>query len=349
MSFLSEVSNKILSRRGANLNTTGKVEKEKRNLSMKNIAVLGSINIDMITKVPKIPRENEVVISEGLKLVPGGKATNAAIAMARLGEMVYMTGKIGNDFFGEQARLTFKKEGVNIEYIDTDSFIPTGTVLVNVDNKGKNTLIVNQDANIRINKQTISDFLEKVDRGLIKVDCFYTTLEPLTEIFEFAIKEFKKRKVVIFCDAAPESRPLPEYLYKYIDFLSANEFEVTAMTGIKVTNVETACKAAQYLKERGANNVIITLGKLGAVLLEKGSNEPIHFPGKKVRVIDETAAGDAFRGGFVSEYLKNVGLHRSMEFANLTGAFAVTKLGAYDAMPTREELEFLEVLNDKDK
>ncbi|MEK7129763.1 MAG: ribokinase [Patescibacteria group bacterium] len=341
LDFLSGVSRKILKKRKSTLHgKTGDGEKTRK---YGNIAVLGAINIDLVTKVPRIPKENEVVISEGLHLLPGGKATNAAVGMARLDGAVSMIGKIGNDTFGEEVHAVLRRESIQTDYVDTDSFIPTGTVMVNVDAKGKNTIIVNEDANIRINKKTIMDFVGAFDGKKQNVDCFYTTLEPLPEIVELAIREFSKRKIFIFCDAAPQTRPLPAHLYPLIDVLSANEYEATGMTGMTVRDVASAEAAAVFLRRKGAQTVIITLGHLGAVLLEKGHEAPIHIPGKKVNVVDETAAGDAFRAGFVVEYLRTKQMQTALEFANLVGAYAVTRLGAYEALPTREELEFLEV------
>ena len=124
----------------------------------KNIAILGSITIDLITKVPAFPKANEVVVSEGLKLLPGGKATNASIGLSRLGSDVTFLGKIGNDSFGNNVLGVFKKEGIQTDFIDLDMFIPTETVLVNVDTHGENTIIVNEDAGVRVNKKTITDF-----------------------------------------------------------------------------------------------------------------------------------------------------------------------------------------------
>lgn len=344
INFLTKVSKTILTKRNANFNISTKRWGMEKTGNKKNIAVLGSINVDMVTKVPKIPHENDVVVSEGLKLVPGGKATNAAISMARLGENVHMLGRVGNDYFGEDVRSVFKRENVNIEYVDTDSFIPTGTIMIGVDAKGDNTIIVNEDANIRITRKTIDDFLKKVDDGSTKIDCFYTSLETITEIIEHAVMEFHKREVMVFCDAGPQARPLPEKLLKYIDFISPNEFEAFCMTKIKVTDTKSAAEAALILRKKGANNIIITLGQNGAVLLEKGKNEAEHFPGNKVKVVDVTAAGDAFRGAFVTSFLEDKDMRRAIKFANLAGAYAVTKLGAYDSFPTRESLSFLDIM-----
>ncbi|MEK7543754.1 MAG: ribokinase [Patescibacteria group bacterium] len=339
LKFLKGVSDTIRSKRNSAL-TTQKKTSSRQTTASKNIAVLGSINIDLVTKVPFIPKQDDVVISSGLKLAPGGKATNAAVGLARLGQQVYMLGKTGNDTFGESVIALFKNEGIQTQYVDTDSFIPTGTVMVNVDAQGKNTIIVNEDANIRINKKTISDLLSAIDNKSIHIDCFYTTLETLPDIVSYAIEEIHTRNIPIFCDAAPQVRPLSEHLFPMIDILSANEFEATGMTGITVTDEKSAGEAAKKLQSKGANTVIVTLGHLGSVLLEKGDTDPVYFPGMKVPAIDETAAGDAYRAAFVAEYLATNDLKRAVQLGNRAGAFAVTRLGSFEALPTREELEF---------
>lgn len=341
LTWLSSVSDRIKAGRSLGYRVDEKKWGTEKLAAPKQIVVLGSVNIDLVTKVPQIPKVDDVVISEGLKLVPGGKATNTAIGISRLGEKVWMIGKTGNDFFGESLKNVFKREEIDFSFVDTDSFIPTGTVMVNVDRKGKNTIIVNEDANIKINKQTIKDFLAKVDKGEIKIDCFYTTLEPLPEIVEFAIKEFSKRKIMVFCDAAPTARPLNVKLYPLIDFLSCNELEAKAMSSVRVVDQTDAETAAKKLREQGAKTVIVTLGEKGAVLL---SDKGQYFPGLKVKVVDETGAGDAFRAGFVTEYLETKNLDRAMEMGNKVGAFTVTRLGVYEALPTREELGFLKTL-----
>ncbi len=339
LEFLKGVSHNIRSKRNNSLTTQKKTSTRKAPAS-KNIAVLGSINVDLITKVPIIPKENDVALSDGLKIIPGGKASNTAVGLSRLDQQVYMIGKTGNDIFGESVISLFKNEGILTEFVDTDSFIPTGTVLVNVDSRGKNTTIVNEDANIRINKKTIDDFLSAIDKKDLHIDYFYTTLEPLRDIISYAIKEVHSRGIKIFVDAAPIYRSLTENLYPMIDVLSANELEAARMTGISVTEEKSAGKAAKYLQEKGANTVIVTLGHLGSVLVNKGNNNPVYFPGIKVSAVDETAAGDAFRAAFVAEYLATNDYRHAMELGNRAGAFAVTRLGSFEALPTREELEF---------
>lgn len=342
LDFIDLVSKRILSKRRSFLKTPEKVPLYRQKSQNKTIAVLGSINIDMVTKVARYPKADEAVISEGLKLVLGGKATNAAVGISRLDSKAYIIGKVGNDFFGEETKGLFNREGVNTQYVDIDSFNPTGTIMIAVDKKGKAALIVNEDANIRINKNTILDFLKEVDAKKINLDCFYTTLEATPDLILLAIRECSKRNITIFCDAAPAARPLDSKYYKYIEFLSANEFEAKNMTGIKVIDFSSAQKAGLELQKKGANNVIITLGEKGAILLEKNTHKFTFYAGKKVKPVDETAAGDAFRAAFITEYLQTKNLYQAMEFANLVGAYSVTKLGAYEAMPTRQELEFFQ-------
>lgn len=339
--FVKKISDRIKASRNLGFLVSGKKWGTEKTVSKKQIAVLGGVYFDLVTKVSQIPKVNEVVLSEGLKLVPGGKATNAAIGISRLGNKVFMLGKAGNDFFGDSLKEIYKREDINADFVDTDSFISTGTVLVNVDQKGKNTVIVNEDANIKINRQTIKDFLKQIDENKIVIDCFYTTLEPLPEIVEYAIREFSRRKIIVFVDAAPTARPLKPKLYPLVNFLSCNEIEAEAMTKIQVKDEKSAELAGEKLREKGAKTVIVTLGEKGSLLL---TDKAKYFPGLKVRVVDETGAGDAFRAGFVTEYLETKNLNKAMVMGNRVGAFTVTRLGVYEALPTREELGFLKTL-----
>lgn len=268
LEFISSVSIRILSKRRSILRIPEKISPNNKKLLKKTIALIGAINIDLVTKVPHYPKADEAVISEGLKLVLGGKATNAAIGISRLNCKSYMIGKVGNDFFGEETKALFLKEGVNCDFIDTDSFIPTGTIMITVNKLGKAALVVNEDANLRINKKTVTDFLAEVNKKNINLDYFYITLEPHPELVTFTINECRKKSIMIFCDAAPRVRILDPKYYKYIEFLSANEYEAAAMTKIKVKDPDSAYKAGLALQKQGANHVIITLGKLGAVLVE---------------------------------------------------------------------------------
>lgn len=302
------------------------------------VAVLGSINMDLVTHVPFIPKQNEVVLGSGLHQLIGGKATNVAIGLQRLGVTSFLIGKIGKDSFASKIKQIFVKEEMDNIYIEEEDTVRTGSVIVVVDAHGYNATIVNEDANIQISKANINNMLHSIDVKETRIDCLYLTLEPQSEIVEYAIREFSKREIMIFCDAAPTARPLKEEYYSLVTYLSANEFEALAMTQIQINSVADAKKAAYKLRSKGVKNVLLTLGGLGALLLPEKSDQIHYYPSHKVQVKDVLAAGDAFRAGFTAELLATKNTDKSMKFAISAGAFAVTKFGAFDALPTREQV-----------
>ena len=299
---------------------------------MKKILVIGSVSIDLITKVKIIPKENEVAISEGLLMNIGGKATNGAIGLARLLNEVFICGCIGDDTLKNLVIDTFNYEKINISSLETNSVHPTGTVLVNVDEKGNNTIIVNEDANLLLSKNTITKAITE------DLDAVYITLELKPEIIEYALINTFKNSIPILLDAAPQVWQLDKTFYKYITFLTANEYEAYKMTGIKISDLDSAKLALNKLRDDGGRNIIITFGDKGVFALEENSNEILYREVVKVEVIDSTGAGDAFRAGFLTKYLETKDFNKSIEFENLCGSLAVTKLGSYKSMPNLSEV-----------
>ncbi len=309
------------------------------------IAVLGFIGIDLFTKVEKFPAENHPLLSEGLKMALGGKAANAAVALTRLGEEVTIIGKVGSDPFGDRAKLVLDLEGIDTHHVATDTFSPTGTVLVNVDLRGKNTVIVNEDANQRVLKSSIDHVLERIDGGELDLDAFYVTYEVQPELINYAIREMHARNTFIFCDPAPFYRhdQISTNSFSLIDVLAPNQYEASAMTGIDVVDEQTATAAAKRLRENGAHTVIVSLGDLGAVMLLDGSDDAVSLGAHPVRIVDETGAGDAFRAAYLSEFLITRDAKTAIRLAARAGAFAVTHFGGVDCMPTQEQLVGLDL------
>lgn len=307
---------------------------------MKNtILLLGSINMDIATKLPKIPVVNDVMYCEEFKADLGGKATNAAVACARLGLNAYILGSVGDDFIGEEMLKTLESEKVDISYVAKKQDISTGSTIVEVDQEGKNVIIVNKGANYAINKDDVNNVLLDYDSKNLKIDLFYTSLEPKEDIVAHAINSSFDRRIPIFCDAAPRpTKTIIDLLHK-IDFIAPNQKEAEIITGIKVDSDESAYSAAQKIREMGSNTVIISMSSLGAVVLEKGKSTPEHVEAIKITAIDETAAGDAFRAAFCVNYIKTGNVHDSVVFANKAGALAASKFGAYNSMPTLDQIE----------
>lgn len=304
----------------------------------KNILLLGSVNIDIAVKLPKIPVVDEVVYCDEFNMNLGGKASNAAVGFSRMGYRSYLLGCMGNDDFARKSKTILYSEKVNTKYLKILKNVMTGSTIVEVDSKGKNVIIVNKAANHKIQPEDIDRPFSDFDKGKLKIDLFYTTMEPKEDIATYAIDNTSERKILVFCDAAP--RPLKKIVKNLskIDFIAPNQKEAEFLSGIKADGVNRAFEAALKIREMGANTVIITMSSLGAVLLEKGKNEPEYFKGEEVNAVDETAAGDAFRMGFCVEYLKSRNMQKAMVFANKTGAFATTIFGAYDSMPRISEI-----------
>lgn len=306
----------------------------------KTIAVCGGIYTDIFNQVTKIPQENEVARSHAYKMLLGGKATNAAVAMARLGNKVVMLGQVGNDSLGTDLEAILLSEGIATDFVNRDSTHATGTVVMVVDDKAQFSTVVNEATNFYVDKAGVDRLFSKVDEGKVQLDCLYITLENQPEFIEYVIHEASKRNIFIFCDAAPYTTPLDPKILPFIDVVAPNQLEAQAMTGIAVNNLPSAEAATSVLIKNGAKEVIITLGSLGAYHQIKEGKGVGYIPAVRVKAVDESSAGDAFRAAFVTEYLVSQDSTKALACATKAGAFAVTRFGSYDSMPTHNELEF---------
>ncbi len=305
----------------------------------KIIAVFGGIYADIFNKVSRIPRENEVSLSSDFKISLGGKATNAAVAMARLGNKVIMLGQLGHDSTAVDLEATLIYESINTDFISRNSAHPTGTVVLAVDKNAQYSTVVHEAANIQIELTHIDNFFKEIDHNTLKLDCLYLTLEAQPAAIDYIIREACKRNIFIFCDAAPHARPLNSQLLSLINIIAPNQIEAEAMTGIVVDDQAAAHQAAMDLTRKGARQTIITLGDQGVYWNSADSNSYC-LPALPVKAIDEAGAGDAFRGAFISELLSSKNTINALRFGIRAGAFAVTRFGSYDSMPTHDELAF---------
>lgn len=298
---------------------------------MAKIIVIGSSNTDMVIKSDRLPSPGETILGGHFFMNPGGKGANQAVSAARLGGNVHFICKVGNDIFGELAKNQLKTEGIQTDWVLTDSDHPSGVALINVDANGENCITVASGANGYLTESDIDqaiDLFQKDDMVLIQLEI------PIQTVIH-AIKIAKEKGVLVILNPAPAAQ-IPIELYPLIDAITPNETEAELLTGVKVVDQFSAEKAANVLIERGIKNVIITLGAKGAIY--KTIQESYLIPGHQVVVMDTTAAGDCFNGALA------VGLHHSLtwpkaiEFACLAASVSVTKLGAQASMPTLEQL-----------
>ncbi len=298
------------------------------------IVVVGSSNTDMIIKVDKIPAPGETVIGGEFSIAAGGKGANQAVAAARAGGEVNFIACVGEDMFGEQAIEGFVKDGVNVEYVVRIKDYASGVALIFVDQKGENSIAVASGANSQLRPIHIKQAKKVITSG----DVLVMQLETPIETVNAAVKTATENGVKVILNPAPAC-PLEDETLNHISILTPNESETELLTGIKVTDENSASKAADSLLSRGIEIILITLGPRGVFLATSDIREIV--PTFKVKAVDTTAAGDVFNGALAVSLAENKSLFDAVQFANAAAALSVTKLGAQPSAPNREEIDRL--------
>jgi ribokinase len=296
-----------------------------------NIVVFGSINMDLVSRTPRLPVPGETLRGSDFFTAPGGKGANQAVACARLGASVAMIGRVGEDVFGAALRDGLRKFGVDVgSVISTPG--PSGVAVIAVDERGENSIVIIPGANDQVG----IDDLERLEAALHGADHLLLQLEIPLEAVTAATRLARTRKVHTIVDPAPASR-LPEEFHTLIDVITPNETEAAALVGFTVNDPASAGQAARILLKRGVKQVVIKMGERGAYFHDGTAGEMI--PGFHIEAVDTTAAGDAFNGALAVALGKGLGLPDAVRFANAAGALAATRLGAQACMPTAAEVE----------
>jgi len=296
------------------------------------IAVVGSSNMDLVVKSKRIPAVGETILGGDFIMVPGGKGANQAVAAAKLGAEVYFIAKLGNDVFAEQSLDNFKKETVNTKHVIQTGEAPSGVALIMVDDEGNNLIVVAPGAN----QTLLPADVKRAESDIASCGAVVAQLEVPLETIEFAAKMANNLKVPFVLDPAP-ARELSLELLSMVDVLTPNETEAQILTGIEVTDEESARAASKSLLERDIKAVILTLGGKGFLLAD---NEGARYvSAQKVDAVDSTAAGDAFTGSLAVGIAENKALLDAALFANYVAALSVTKMGAQSSMPTLQEVK----------
>ena len=296
---------------------------------MSNIIVVGSLNADLVVRTPRFPQPGETISGEDLLIIPGGKGANQAVAAARQGASTAMVGRVGNDSFGPELIENLKQNNVDTSHVLTDEQAATGTAIIVVDATGQNSIVLSPGGNGRVTPEDVND----VPFGDYKL--LLLQLEIPVEAVLAAAQRAKESGLRVLLNPAP-ARSLPEELLSLPDFLVPNESELSLLTNQPVNDIASAENAAKSLLERGVQNVIVTLGANGALIVNKDITK--HVPSFKVDVVDTTAAGDAFIGGFASALLQEKSMEEAVRYGCACGALAATKLGAQPSLPTKEDV-----------
>jgi len=298
---------------------------------MSKIIVIGSSNTDMVIKSKKLPGPGETVLGGTFLMNPGGKGANQAVAAARLKGNVTFVTKTGNDMFGAEAKQLFDKEHIDTKYIIKDANNPSGVALINVDENGENSIVVASGSNGTLSAYDINDevFMTKTS------DLFLMQLEIPVSTVEFVAQKASSKGNRVILNPAP-ARQLSNDLLSCLYIIIPNETEAEILTGIKVTNAETAEKAARILYSRGVKNVVITMGGTGSFLFTPGILKMISVV--PVKAIDTTAAGDVFCGAMAVAVSEGKDIEEAVVFANKAAGISVTRMGAQASAPYRSEI-----------
>jgi ribokinase len=296
------------------------------------IAVVGSLNADLVVHVERAPRPGETVLATGLERFPGGKGGNQACAAARLGAPTRMYGRVGADANGAWLRDQLTAAGVDVGSVIVDNALPTGLAIITIDGRGENQIVVVAGANGACDPAIGPGERTAFGAVLLQLEI------PLDVVTRTAIDARHAGQIVVL-DPAP-ARPLPPALIESVSYLTPNDIELSAMTGGgSVASRADARGRAQTLIAHGARHVLVKLGDRGALLV--APDREIYWPAFDVAVADTTAAGDAFNAAFAVALLETGDEERAGLFATAAAAVAVTRAGAQPAMPTRAEVEAL--------
>ncbi len=298
-----------------------------------SILVVGSMNMDLVLEISRMPHPGESLVGKGCSRIPGGKGANQAVALARLGAAVTMVGKMGRDADGAKLLEGLKEEGIRTEFVFEAEKTATGLAVVLLNDAGQNSIVTYPGANLELDETEVQTAF-----AAGSYDALMLQLELPDEIVLSSYRLAKKLGIPTFLDAGP-ARFFPLEELRGIDLLSPNETELLALAGIEIKSIADAkLGAAELLSRSGAKAVVVKLGAAGALLhTAEGISE--HFPAHKVNVVDSTAAGDAFTAALTIRYLETGDFRDSVTRANLAGALATTKLGAQPSLPTAEEID----------
>ncbi|MFM0330315.1 ribokinase [Paraburkholderia strydomiana] len=297
------------------------------------VAVVGSLNMDLVARAPRLPHPGETLAGRTFAQVAGGKGGNQAVAAARLGAQVSMLGCVGADANGAQLRAGLEAEGIDCAAVETGREA-TGVALIIVDDASQNAIVIVAGSNGEVTPETIA----RHEAVLAAADVVICQLETPLDTVQAALATARRLGKTVILNPAPATGPLPAEWLPLIDYLIPNELEAATLTGLPVGSPEEAATAAAVLRAAGARNVLVTLGPRGVQAALEGA-APALYDAPKVKAVDTTAAGDTFIGGFAAQLAQGASVDAAIRFAQRAAALSVTRAGAQPSIPTWAEVE----------
>ncbi len=302
-------------------------------MANKPVIVLGSYVADLAFRIDRLPAWGETRMGQSFHLGPGGKGSNQAVAAARAGAQVTFISKLGPDPFGDIARTLYRNEGIDTQFIFSTPN-PTGAAAILIDAlHGENAIVVVPGACFELTPDEVDQAAQAIGGSAV----FVAQLElPLPTVIR-GLQLARIHNVPTILNPAPAAE-LPDSIYPLCDYLTPNESEAAALSGISVTDLASAEQAAAALLARGVRNVVLTLGAEGALI--KNHTFTTHVPAIDAgRVVETTGAGDAFNGGLATALSEGMDLIAATRFACAVAGISVTRPGTAPSMPHRSEIE----------
>lgn len=309
---------------------------EARISSPVRISIVATFVADLAFRADRLPTWGETVLGSAFRMGPGGKGSNQAVAAARLGASVSIISKVGLDEFGNIARRTWADEGIDTRFVVDTAEFDTGSSSITVhETTGDNAIVVVPGSGFRITR----DEIELARDAIAESTIFMTCLELPIDVVRHGLALAMSLGVPTILNPAP-AQLLPDDIYRLCDYVTPNETEATRLTGVMVSNAESAERAAEVLLSRGARRVIVTLGEGGALI--KTANLTAHVPAFRAgAAVETTGAGDAFNGGLAVALAEGAEILDAVRFGCAAAAICVTRYGTTPAMPRREEVDSL--------
>ncbi len=295
---------------------------------MKPVIIVGSINLDMVYRVRRIPLAGETVLARSLERYAGGKGANQAIAAARMGARVCFVGRVGTDEAAEFMRNSLVQSGVETEAIETSADASTGIALITVSDDGENCIVVNPGANALVDDDQLARHESLLSHAAY---CVFQLEIPKKTVFA-AIRHCRSLGVKTVLNPSP-SAPIPDDVLACVSLLIVNQSEYAYLAGNEVDPVA-------FVRLKGITDMIITMGAQG--LRHVTAQGTRFYPSVPVEAVDTTGAGDCFLGALVAMRAEGRPMDESINIAMKAAAIAVTRPGAQRSMPYRDEVKMIE-------
>jgi ribokinase len=295
------------------------------------IVVVGSLNMDLVMRTPRVPVGGETLHGHEFATLPGGKGANQAVACARLGGKVSMIGQVGDDSFGQTLRNGLAADGIDVAGVKQTASVGTGVAMILVEDIGQNRIVLAPGANGALTPADIDAQQAVIANAALLV----VQLEVPLPVVQRAMALARAAGVAVLLNPAPAS-PLPDELWSQVDIVVPNESEASLITGIEVKDAPSAFAAARLLRSRGVACVLVTLGANGVALVDDTGER--HLPAQLVKAVDTTAAGDTFIGGLAAGLIEGLSVDDAAALGQRASALCVTRHGAQPSIPYRREL-----------